>query len=576
MKRFSITLFALATILFTSCNDDYLDNNNPNLSEQTKSIDKLNLSQTEKLRLDFGRAFALAIKENPELRKFIKEEAQKKFNKDYDVMYHLVKNKPLSGQYYRSSNNTTSTYNTLRSLLLNYFENESELVQIENQLPLLTVFVPELPESSFSAETWDVDDPEQIPVVAIRLDNTNEVPMIDIVNNHEYVLEMDLIPGYPVVVIKNNERLVVNNNNHNFIKSSTVLNTGDGLSYRFIDDNFNSNITSLSPAIIDNDGGIYGGSFGGGTSSSQCTIPFPHIPGRQNTVSPFLQNAFNIFEGVVTQAWQRDNIYYQLTPTVTTNTYVGGKYVEAISYFRFQGNPADVFNFMSNQFNGSNPDPQLINQNWESNRRVPWTDGRFEIGISVTDNAKNRPNVNATLAFDAKASDLFTYTHTSITRWRGVWPVRWRRTYYKPVINGFKGMDFTSIALDATKLHIHSWDLTEYSNIWNFEIKELDFTTEFTTQTSNVKKYNTNVNIDTSIPLGEKIKVGLKFGASTEETNTSTRTLKWVEGSDFLGMFDVPFGDRIVIKNPCNNQLYPRLYTSSRCAIEIRPIQVEY
>jgi hypothetical protein len=47
------------------------------LSEQTKSIDKLNLSQTEKLRLDFGRAFALAIKENPELRKFIKEEAQK-------------------------------------------------------------------------------------------------------------------------------------------------------------------------------------------------------------------------------------------------------------------------------------------------------------------------------------------------------------------------------------------------------------------------------------------------------------------------------------------------------------------
>jgi hypothetical protein len=137
-------------------------------------------------------------------------------------------------------------------------------------------------------------------------------------------------------------------------------------------------------------------------------------------------------------------------------------------------------------------------------------------------------------------------------------------------------MDFTSIALDATKLHIHSWDLTEYSNIWNFEIKELDSTTEFTTQTSNIKKYNTNVNIDTSIPLGEKVKVGLKFGASIEETNTSTRTLKWVEGSDFLGMFDVPFGDRIVIKNPCNNQLYPRLYTSSRCVIEIRPIQVEF
>lgn len=145
MKRFSITLFALATMLFTSCNDDYLENDNPNLSEQTKTIDKLNLSQTEKLRLDFGRAFALAIKENPELRKFIKEEAQKKFNKDYDVMYHLVKNKPLSGQYYRSSNNSTLSYSTLRGLLLNYFENDSDLIQIENELPLLTVFPPKLP-----------------------------------------------------------------------------------------------------------------------------------------------------------------------------------------------------------------------------------------------------------------------------------------------------------------------------------------------------------------------------------------------------------------------------------------------
>jgi len=58
MKRFSITLFVFATMLFTSCNDDYLENDNPNMTEQTKTIDKLNLSQTEKLRLDFGRAFA--------------------------------------------------------------------------------------------------------------------------------------------------------------------------------------------------------------------------------------------------------------------------------------------------------------------------------------------------------------------------------------------------------------------------------------------------------------------------------------------------------------------------------------
>jgi hypothetical protein len=508
------------------------------------------------------------------LRKLIKKEAQKQFNKDYDVMYHFVKNSPLSNRFLEKSNGSSS-YNTVRDLLLSYFESEAELINIENQLPLLTIFVPELPENSFSAELWDTSDPEQVPVVAIRLDNSNEVPMIDVLNNFEYVLEQDVIPGHPVVVIKNNERLVVDNGKHNFNNSTGVLNTGRGESLRFIDDNFNASITTDSPTIIEDD--IFGGSGGGGSGGGSCTIPFPYIPGRQNTVSPFLVNAHNIFDGVVSQAWQRDNIYYKLTPAVPTNSYVGGKFTEAISYFQLQGTPNDVFSFMSNQSNSSNPDPQAANRNWTyGERKVPWTDGNFEIGISVTDNAKNRPNINAILAFDAKPSDLFSYTHESNTRTFGVWPIRWRRTYYRPVINGFKGMDFTSISLGATKLHIHSWDLTEYSNIWNIEIKELDASTEFNTQTSNVKKYNTNVNIDTSIPLGDKIKIGLKFGASEEETNTLTRSFKWVEGNDFLGAFDVPFADKVLIKDPCSNQLYPRLYTSTRSVIEIRPIQVEF
>lgn len=569
-----LLIFVLGSLSQSCSNENFKSDNyetqNEINNEESKTIESLDLKEADKLKLKFGRAMALAIKESPELRRFIKTEALKKFNKDYDVLYHAVKDKPVN--YRLKTNAKNSSVATLSGLVESYFKDKNELAQIEQQLPLLTIFVPELPENSFSAETWDPNDDEQIPVVAIRLETTNEVPMIDAVNSYEYVLEQDLVPGYPVIVIKNNERLAVNNGNNNFGRSTEILNTSGGQSYRFLDDNMNAELSIFEPIDIDDGNG--GG--GGGGGSGSCNPPATIISGRQNNVEQFLKTAYNVFDGNVSQPWHRDNIYYQLTPTQTTNTYVGGKYLEAITYFKLQGDAELVFNRMANQTNGSNLDPQRANQNWERERRVPWTDGNFEIGISITDNAKNRPNINFTLAFNARPDDLFTYTHESVVRRRGAWPVRWKRTYWRPVISDFKGLDFTSADINATVLHIHAWDLTEYSNIWNLEIKEIDFTTEISTKTSNVKKYNTNVNVDTSIPLGDKIKVGLKFGASTEETNSSERTQKWVEGSDILGRMEIPFSDQVLIKNPCDNQLYPRIYRNSSSMLEMRPVQVQF
>lgn len=353
--------------------------------------------------------------------------------------------------------------------------------------------------------------------------------------------------------------------NQNPTEGSRTMNDEGDFSYRFIDDNFDNSLRW-------EDGGT---GFGGDpiwSSQSSCQVPFIHIPGRQNNVAQFLINAYNVFDGLVNQPWQRDNIYYQLTPQQTTNTYVGGRYTEAVTYFRFQGNPDDVFNRISDYFSSSNPDPKRANQDWSTSKRVPWTDGNFEIGFSITDNARNRPNINARLVFDAKPGDLFTFTYET-TR-RGIWP--FRKDYYKPVITGFKGMDFTSLSLNATRLHIHSWDLTEYSNVWNYEVSEIDATTEYSISTTNERKYNTNVGVDLSIPLGDKVKLGLKFGSSSEEKLSTTRTLKWFEGSDYLGDFDVAFGDAILLKNPCNEQLYPRLYSTSRLLVEIRPVQVQF
>lgn len=583
MKKIVLTIFSL--LILVSCEDSFEEQLNTSEGLQL-SFNDLKFTPKDKLRENFARAFGKAIKESPELRGIIKEEALKMMNKDYDVLYQMIKDRPLNGNIMRSSE---MSYNTVRALILSHFENEGDLIEIESQLPLLTIFVPKLPENSFSAETWDTEDENQLPVVAIRLDNHNEVPMIDLINDYEYVLEPDLIPGYPVIVIKNNERLVVNQGeNHNYRKSTRLIQTSDNMSFRFIDDNFDPVITPISPVEPlpgDPTDPIYGGGgsnllIGGGANSEgvsdngvSCNNP-NFIPGRQNNVAQFLKDARNAFENSgITAPWQRDNIYYQLTPQETTNDWVGGRYVESISYFRLQGtNPTAVFELLANQHAASDPDPQSINHGFDRNpNKVPWTDGSFEIGISLIDNAKQRATINAQGSFPASAEQLFTFTQQTVTRRRGCCGFFWNRTYWKPVITGYKGIDFNNACATCETLEFHEWDLLEYSNRWTYEFKELDYDVDITEGRSQTRKYNTNFQL--TVPIK---KVGLQFGGSIEDTDNTTRSYKWKAGDDFLGQFDVGFGHAVLNKHPCNDLLYPRLYRITHVQVEIRPVQKEF
>lgn len=575
MNKFKFyVLFVFILVFFQNCNDDFLENERISEQIEDKKIESLSLNRNDQLKLKFGRAFGNALKDNPELRKLIKEEALKMFNKDYDVMYHLIKDKHV-GSVYRSSTESSS-YSSVRGILLEYFEDESELLEIEQQLPLLTVFVPKLPEDSFSAENWDTEDEYQTPVVAIRIETSNEVPMIDALNNYEYVLEEDLIPSYPVVVIKNNERLVVNTENHNFLRSTNLIEVSNEISYRFIDDNFDN----FTDPVFTNNDNIWagGGSYnGGGTSSggSGCTWNALHVPGRQNSVDQFLKNAYNIFEGQISSPWHRDNIYYQLTPTQTTNTYVGGKYREAITYFTLKGsNPQAVFNHLANQSGTNSPDPQMINQFWSNSKLTGWTDGQFEIGVNLRHYDKTAEFKNTPLAFPARADQLFTIGYETRRVRRG-FLIRWWRTYFKPYVNGYKAMNLLPNNSNSEDCVFIPWDLDIFANKWDYSFQEIDITQEV--ETSSFYQIKRNSNIELSLnPVSEKIKVGLKFGSSIEETDQNTYKTKWIIMSNNLGSTSVFFYDQVLNKNPCNNLLYPKMYSLPNVNFEVRPVQVEW
>ena len=158
MKHQKKILFSTLVFLFTlfSCNDTCLMEEGVGAESGTSvSIDD-NLS----LKKDFSIALAKVLSENQDVRDLIKKEALKKIDFDYDVLYQLVNKEELSEG------------KTLEQLMLKYLSVD-KLSSIKNKMPTLTIFVPSLPNDSFSAEEWDVKS--QVPFVAVRAKETNDV-----------------------------------------------------------------------------------------------------------------------------------------------------------------------------------------------------------------------------------------------------------------------------------------------------------------------------------------------------------------------------------------------------------------
>ena len=373
-------------LLLNSCqNEDFNSQNQSSntVSEKPEiSFESINFNENGKLKLKFAEAFSNALIANKDVRRLVKEEALKQFDKDYDVLYALVKNQSLTPTEYLKTNSNKTSKNllqksanalTLREALLPFFSSEAELLEIEQKLPLLTIFVPELPLGYFSAETWDVNDETQIPDVALRLTNTNDIPVIG-KDGVKYVIEAELTPGFPIVVIKDNERVRLK-------KTSSKQNSKSALidaRFEYLDDNFNP--------------GMW--------------VPTPNL----SQIDQVLIDSYNVWQGYAPGGWQRDYIYYGLMPSKQTGAINGGKYREHITSFKLSGNdPAVAFNSIANI-----EDPKQVT-NYRLNSSSGWTDGNFDFLIYCYYGAKaSNLGASDTKGFSAKPSDLFELKYETL------------------------------------------------------------------------------------------------------------------------------------------------------------------
>ena len=390
----------------------------------------------------------------------------------------------------------------------------------------MTIFVPELPENSFSAEIWDTQS--QIPAVAIRLTKSNDVPIINL-DGSEEVLESQYIPAFPVIVIKDNERMIVSNNsNSKNIKTNRVANI-NGVDYKFLDDCFDSSKNLKN--------------------ETSRTVAFASLDSK-------IVTAYNTYTAVNVDGWQRDYIYYGITPDNPIGPF---KYdfQESLRSFRLQGDPTAAYDKIADQTG----DPYLKFQTLIPRSKAvatisAWAGGNFEFKIRVIVNGKNGIGSEIIKYFSAKVSDLFEYNI-----------VEYSYSRFQRNITGLKTVDLN--------IPIFNWDLDQYAASIKIDIEEIDLTETTILTESRSVEFASNFSVEVSASLfKELVKVGLKYGTSQKITATSTVQRTFTQGNDLLGDVIVNFADNVII-GTTGSTYTTREYNSGLYSITVEPTRVQ-
>lgn len=174
-------------------------------------------------KVQAAKILAKAVNEE-QVRILIKEEALKRFNGDYDVLFQQVQNKEVKNK------------KSLYSLLSELADSPQQFKEVSDNLPLLTIYVP----TFFSAEKWNTAT--QIPIVAVRDEEDRLIAFND--KGESVELSPKEEPNIPIVVVKLNDRVTNKPTNSKsasgrMANNNFIFNNGRE-SFYFIDESVNN------------------------------------------------------------------------------------------------------------------------------------------------------------------------------------------------------------------------------------------------------------------------------------------------------------------------------------------------
>ncbi|MNX71726.1 hypothetical protein D3C86_1030510 [compost metagenome] len=491
--------------LIFSCKKDFKNNQLENEVVKNKT---LNVDSAKK---QFAIILSKAVNEDISLREFIKNESLKQIDNDFDVFYAFVRDKIVSKN------------ETFRTKLVKYADNESKLKEIEDCLPLLTIFVPKLP-TGFSAEKWNTSNENPLVTTENTVKNQQEF-----FGDGHFVLSLnrDEIPAFPTLVIKNNERIKVKDE---ILLKSGSANSLSKDSYAFVDPAFDGTIKTKGDPV-------------GGTNH---LIDFP-----VGQVDPILLNAYDLM-GVSNSDWQRDHIYYGLNHDPDTKGPLNISLKETIRSIRFNNS---AIGFMRDQ-----DDPTYVGEKLGlMTPNLKWTDGNFEFRFEILINNKLGLGTTITRMVSIDPDLLFYLEYEYRFKVGNIY----NYARIKTIHNNKVGLNIPLI----------NWDLENNGMAWKFYVSEIDDQQTSTRTETSTMEFATNFGFNTT--LGKVTKYGLNFGASAKSTKTNTYTLTTQLNSDDLGTLELFFSDPVIRQRIAGSNLLD-MGTISNGLIELVVMPMPY
>lgn len=446
----------------------------------------------------FSTILSKAIVSNIDLREFIKQEALLQKDNDFDVIYALCKNQLVGGE------------KTFKEVLESYETSKGEIDSIENLLPTITILIPSLP-NDFNADNWSPKD--EIPVIAYERKKT-----IDFFYNgkKEISLTRDQIPGFPTLLVKENERIRVSN-------SSLKASIKGGNNFTFVNEAFDG--INNKPKNQKNIS----------TKKASNSILRDRVPTTYDKYYFELsQKITDGYQKFLPQdgGWQRDYIYYNLENVPNAKGNLDQTFTESIMAIKIH--PAALAIIMDQDDPRYNTDFSWSPRDGYKAESKMWTDGNFEIQIDIIISDIEGGGAATSKVLSIPPLELFDIVYDQQTLGNpigGDYSVIYK---FKEIKSKFY----------YCNLPIKEWNLEKMGYTWKFSVRENDDNTVYSDTETITTKYATNFSFE---PGGLfKQKLGLKFGGSAEESRTNTTSVQRTKSNDFLGEAFANFGDAIL------------------------------
>lgn len=478
MKNF-LTLSCFLLILL-ACNEN-IDEYSSSLEARNDFVD-LSLIQDHPKFL-FSKLLYNSMIDSKGLRGFLREEGLRKFNNDTDVLFSLYLDSRIEEK-------------TFFEILGGHNTENLDLRQFFKENPLYTLHIPTLP-NGFNAESWDCDN--QIPSVAFNI-NGNWFLYSD---EGLSLIETDLIPGFPTLVLKTNERIRITPDS-----DKPSFRSGD-ISFSFIDDVFDGRVQNNQNSLSMN-------------QLIWSTIFDPKIYQVRN----------------VGDVWQRDYVYFGITQNQSTGV-IDRSFRERLFTIKF--NTSAGYYKISQDYSGANG--VIMDQRIrDSESLTGWTDGIFEFRVTLVPNDLTPTTSNAISSFfQAKGSDLFDVTYTSHKKG---FPCLRNCTYYK--VSSITPKEFYIPYISFFPV----WDVNQYGIEWRLFFEEVDSNIYVeTSETNTIKRV---INAEFSASFGDVVKIGPKYGASIESTKSVTNKRTFNQINNDLGNTVIYWYDPFVLSTQYN------------------------